>query len=197
LGPQPIYLDIAGDFIGESDMHRLQVILITAVLLLGTGCSYHRAHVWYRDYDNEVAMKAPSWDGEVVGTVSARDGGAIWTKCTDVARDSVWHLIDQTEQLGGNAIGDFRWINSKPGQEDKPKRDFAEPTCQKKWGWFLLWPFLLTPQFMSARVEAQAYRVDSLPELTSEIYFIPDSVADRELLVDRIIDELRRSDAGD
>lgn len=141
-------------------------------------------------------MKEASWHGEVVGTVSARDGGAIWNKCTGVARDSIWHLIDQTEKLGGNAIGDFRWINSRPGQTDKPKRDFDHPTCQKKWGWFLLWPFLLTPQFVSARVEAQAYRVDSLPELTSGIHIIPDVIAERELLVDRILEDLRHGEAG-
>lgn len=137
-------------------------------------------------------MQAAAWDGEALGTVSARDGGAIWRKCTKVARGSIWHLIDQTEQLGGNAIGDFRWINTKPGKPDKEKRNFDEATCQKKWGWFLLWPFLLTPQFMSARVEAEAYRVDSLPGLSSGIYAIPSSVGERELLVDRILGDLLR-----
>jgi len=177
-------------------MYRLQVILTIAVILLGTACSYHRAHVWYRDYHDQIPMLADPWDGEALGTVSARDGGAIWRKCTDVARGSIWHLIDETEQLGGNAIGDIRWINTRPGKPDKEKRNFDNPTCQKKWGWFLLWPFLLTPQFMSARVEAQAYRGDGLPDLTSGIYSIPDSVADRELLVDRILADLWRGSAG-
>ena len=47
---------------------------------------------------------------------------------------------------------------------------------------------------MSARVEAEAYRVDSLPGPSSGIYAIPSSIADRELGVDRILEEwLRKS----
>lgn len=50
---------------------------------------------------------------------------------------------------------------------------------------------------MSARVEAQAYRVDSLPEHASGIYSIPESTADREFLIDRILAERGETTAGE
>ena len=171
-------------------MRRPIAFLLAVILLAGTSCSYHRAHLWYREYDDSMPMKADSWDGEALGTVSTREGGFLWTSCTKAARGALWHLIDETQRLGGNAIGDFRWIQDDENDPEKVKRNFDVPTCQKKWGWFALWPFLLTPQFLSARVEAQAYRVDSLPASSTSFYRIPASDTERQLLVERILLDL-------
>ena len=161
------------------------VTLVACVVLIGSGlgCSYHRAYVSYSKYDEDVQVAAAGWDGRRVGPVSAREGGALWEKCTDVAEGSLWVLMDDARKMGGNAIGEIRWIPRNPN------RTTADPTCRKKWGWVLVWPVLATPAFQSARVEAVAYKVPDTSAAEAGLYLIPDEPIERGILAQRIVAE--------
>lgn len=174
---------------------RLMGAVAIAALLLFPACSYHRAYVDHTEYEGKMPIQEKPWDGELLGPIRAGEAGAIWEKCTDIARGSVWVLMDDTRKMGGNAIGDVRWI------PQNPTRTTGDPSCKKKWGWFLLWPALVTPAFQSARVDANAYRVASERQ-QSGIYVIPEDAQQQALLVERILREtfgvtggsVRRSD---
>jgi hypothetical protein len=158
-------------------------VLVAAAL--GTGCSYHRAYIAYTEYSEDVRVAATGWEGRALGRVAAAEGGAIWERCTDVARGSLWILMEDARRLGGNAIGDVRWVPQDPG------RTTDLPTCKKKWGWFLIWPVLVTPGFMSASVEAVAYEVPDPDKALAGLHLIPEDPAERAALVDRILAEHR------
>ena len=164
---------------------RQFVTLVVCVVLIGSGlgCSYHRAYVSYSKYEEEVQVAAAGWDGRRLGPVSAREGGALWEKCTDVAAGSLWVLMEDTRKMGGNAIGEIRWIpNSR-------KRSTDDPTCRKKWGWVLIWPVLATPAFQSARVEAVAYNIPDTGAAVADLYVIPENENERAALARRIVSE--------
>ena len=162
-------------------MKRLMTLLVSVVLIgPGLGCSYHRAYVSYPKYEEDVQVAAAGWDGRRLGPVSAREGGALWEKCTDVAAGSLWVLMEDTRKMGGNAIGEIRWI---PRNQNRTTPD---PTCRKKWGWILIWPVLATPAFQSARVEAVAYNVPDASAAEAGLYLIPDDANEREILARRI-----------
>lgn len=165
-------------------MSKLTAVCLIHLLVLSTlSCSYHRALVNYDEYD-EVSMHPSNWDGEALGMVSANNGGAIWNDCTKAAKASIWILIDETRALGGNAIGDIRWM---PGS---PARNLTAPSCKRGWGWFLIWPVLATPVFMSTKVEAQAYRIDESEARSAGLYVIPESEHDQANLVEEIVEEI-------
>jgi hypothetical protein len=153
------------------------------ILVAASGCSFHRAYISYDSVDNDVQVAAEGWDGRRLGPVSAREGGALWEKCTAVAEGSLWVLMEDTRKMGGNAIGEIRWIpNSR-------KRSTDDPTCRKKWGWILIWPVLATPAFQSARVEAVAYNVPDTGAAQAGLYLIPDAESERASLARRIVAE--------
>jgi hypothetical protein len=85
--------------------------------------------------------------------------------------------------MGGNAIGEIRWIPRSP------KRATEDPTCRKKWGWVLIWPVLATPAFQSARVEAVAYDVPDTGATEAGLYLIPDDPEGRVTLAQKIVAE--------
>ncbi len=134
--------------------------LVNAVVLMFVmgqlaACSTKRARINYNDFsDRGVALKSGNFDGEDLGMIEGEDGGAIWNDCTQKARGSVKELIDQAEAKGANAIGNIKWHASGT----------SEPRCKKAWGYFLLLPFILTPLFMSTKVEGIAYKANSLSE---------------------------------
>ena len=163
-------------------MKRL-ITLVVCVVLFGSGfgCSYHRAYVSYSKVEEDVQVAAAGWDGRRLGPVSAREGGALWEKCTAVAEGSLWVLMEDTRKMGGNAIGEIRWI---PRNQNRTTDD---PTCRKKWGWILVWPVLATPAFQSARVEAVAYNVPDPSAAVAGLYVIPEDEADRAALAARIV----------
>lgn len=153
------------------------------VLLSIVGCSYQRAYVSYTQYEeDDIQVAATGWDGQRLGRVSANEGGALWELCTDVAEGSLWVLMDDARRLGGNAIGEIRWV------PQDPKRTTDQPTCKKKWGWFLVWPVLATPGFMSAKVEAVAYNVPDTSAAVAGMYLIPDDQQERAALARRLVD---------
>jgi hypothetical protein len=154
-----------------------------ALIAASTACTYHRAHIDYEDYADKMPLSAEPFDGERLGTVAANEAGAIWNDCTKAARGTLWILMDDTKRLGGNAIGEIRWIPKKE------KHITELPTCRKAWAWFLIWPATLSPVFMSSRAEAQAFRIPEGSKPTAGMYVIPDSNDDREALVERILAE--------
>jgi len=163
-------------------MKKRVAMLLSVVIGLGSGaCSYQRAFIDYTDESTDIPIRVDGWDGQRLGRVTAKQGGAIWTNCTKIAEGSIWILMDKTRKLGGNAIGEIRWI---------PKiqqRSTGDATCRQEWGWILLWPLLATPLHQTAGVEAFAYRVDDPEEADQTVYLIPDSAEERQRLVERIV----------
>lgn len=151
-----------------------------ALTLAMSACTYHRAYISYDDRSGEVLMRAGTWQGERLGVVRASEGGAVWKDCTEVAEASLWVLMEEARKLGGNAIGDFRWV------PQHPQHSSDVPTCRQRWGWFLVWPAVLSPAFQSAGVEAVAYRVDDPDQARAGVYAIPDSEPERRALAERI-----------
>lgn len=160
---------------------RFGFALILALTLSGA-CSYNRAYLSYSEYEKDTPLSNEGFDGVRLGKVSAREGGAIWRECTSVAEGSLFVLIEETRRLGGNAIGEIRWI------PQKPRRASDEPTCQRRWGWFLVWPVLATHLFQTATVEGQAYRIDGSSTASGGTYLIPEAFEEQQRLVKQIID---------
>jgi hypothetical protein len=165
-------------------MRRLMT-LVACVVVIGSafGCSFHRAYVSYSKFEEDVQVAAAGWDGRRLGPVSAHEGGALWEKCTAVAEGSLWVLMEDTRKMGGNAIGEIRWI---PRNQNRTTDD---PTCRKKWGWILVWPVLATPAFQSARVEAVAYNVPDAGAAVAGLYLIPEDARERTALARRIVND--------
>jgi len=159
------------------------VIACGLLLVAGFGCSYHRAYISYSEYEGGVQVASTGWEGRRLGPVSAGEGGAIWERCTDVAKGSLWILMEDARKMGGNAIGEIRWT------PQNPKQTSAEPTCKKKWAWFLVWPVLVTPGFMSARVDAIAYEIPEGGATRAGVYRIPEDAAERAALAERILED--------
>jgi hypothetical protein len=159
--------------------------MICVLVIVSSGCSYHRAYVSYEEGDGTLPIRRDGWQGERLGTVSAKEGGAIWKNCTRVAEGSVWVLMEETRKLGGNAIGEIRWFPER--------RATTDPVCRQGWGWVLIWPVLATPAFQSARAVAVAYRVDESVPMESGMFLIPESVEERRELAARIAADTREA----
>ena len=166
--------------------------LALCLLALSISCTYHRAHINHSDYTAEMPLSDSAWGGENLGPVAANEAGAIWNDCTKSAKGTVWILIDETRRLGGNAIGDIRWI---PNKEKKGNLELR--TCRKGWGWLLLWPAALSPVFMSSRAEGIAYRVDETELPHAGLYPIPETDEGQMKLVERILAETYSAASAD
>lgn len=172
-------------------MRRAIALTVCGCLLTALGgCSYHRAHFTLEEYAEEMPLSSASFEGERLGKVSANGRGAIWNDCTKSARGAVWEVMDQTRRLGGNAIGDLRWI---PKNET---RSSELPTCKKGWAWFLVWPVLVTPVFMSTRVEGYAYKVPESELSKAGLYPVPSDSRDWAGVMNRILDAETGEEAG-
>jgi hypothetical protein len=156
------------------------VMVMVGLALAASACTYQRAYIAYEDQSGDLAMRPGGWDGERLGVVRASEGGAVWKNCTTVAEASIWVLMDEARKLGGNAIGDFRWV------PQHPEHSSEAPMCRQRWGWFLIWPAVLSPAFQSAGVEAVAYRVADPASARAGLYPIPESAAERMVLAQRI-----------
>jgi len=153
------------------------VTAFTSVLL--SNCTTNRALIRYSDI-KEVAAKEGKWDGKPLGTVHSDIGGAIWDECTELAQRNLRAVVMQAQNMGANALGGFVWL---PGDE----RESTEPVCKKRWGWFAMWPFILTPLFVSADVTAQAYNIPGLEKDSKSVYYIPKTKEGRENLIKRLL----------
>jgi hypothetical protein len=159
-------------------------LIAVSCLFLSVSCTYHRAHLNHSDYAAEMPIRDSAWDGESLGPIAANEAGAVWNDCTKSVKGTLWILIDETKRLGGNAIGDIRWIPKK-----EKKGNLTLPTCRKSWGWFLIWPATLSPVFMSSRAEAIAYKVDETELPRAGLYLIPETNAGQMELVETILAE--------
>jgi len=158
-------------------------VLVAAVLLLTVSCTFHRARIDYEADIPEMPIRGESWNGEMLGHLAYNEGGAIWNDCTKSATTSLWVVIDDAQRMGGNAIGNIRWIPKKEsGNTDRP-------TCRKGWAWLLLWPVTATKVFMSSRVEADVYKVSDSAALRPGVYRIPETENGRTALVTRLLSE--------
>ena len=163
-------------------IRRLGVLLLAVSAVTSSACTYHRAYIDDAEFEEKMPIRNAAWDGELIGPLRAGEGGAIWEKCTNIARGSIWLLMDDARKMGGNAIGDVRWV------PQNPKHTVDDASCKKKWGWFLIWPVLVTPAFQSARVDANAYLVPEGSEVT-RLYLIPESEIEWAAVVERILQD--------
>ena len=161
----------------------LLVLPLLASLLALPCCTYHRAHFDYVDLAEAVPLRDSGWEGERLGLVAANEGGAIWNDCTKSARGTIWHLVHQAREMGGNAIGEIRWLPKTR------KRTSGEPTCKRGWAWLAIWPVSFSRVFMSTRAEGYAYKVPEEASARAGLYRIPEDPRGRERLVDRILAE--------
>lgn len=161
-------------------MKKIAVVMCAFGIWSLAGCSYHRAYISYSEHQEDLKVAATGFEGRRLGTVRAGEGGAIWERCTDVAAGSLWILMEDTRRMGGNAIGEIRWV------PQNPRHTTDEPTCKKKWGWFLVWPVLVTPGFQSARVEAVAYDVPDAGAAHAGLHLIPNRPELRRELARRL-----------
>jgi hypothetical protein len=83
-------------------------------------------------------------------------------------------MIFNAKKLGANAIGDITWYASGN----------STPTCKKGWGYFVIWPFILTPLFMSTKVMGKAYKVAGTKH---GLLMLPNNAVETEAFVARVL----------
>ena len=153
-------------------MKRLVLATIATSFAL-TACQMVPAKVNYSDF-KQMPLKTESLNGEMVGDVSGEEGGAIWNDCTEKAKGSVEAMIDNAKAKGANAIGDIKWAANNT---DKP-------TCKKGWGYFALWPFILTPLFMSTKVTGKAYKTSGAKH---GLLMLPQTPEEKVAFINKIV----------
>lgn len=141
-----------------------------------SACSTTPGLIDYGKVDPSFKVVPGSLQGQAIGNLMSDEGGAVWDDCTEKAIESLKVLIAEAKAMGANAIGDIRWDASRN----------STPACKKGWGYILLWPFLLTPLFMSTRVDATAYKITA-PAKKAGIYEIPDDQAGQLALARKIV----------
>lgn len=146
-------------------------VLVILATLTAAGCSQHSAFIRYNEYTDVVLQPEP-FEGKDLGPVRVTEGGALWKECTNVARGSLWLLVEEARRRGGNAVGDLRWMPQSSGGT------LEQPTCKRRWGVALFWPLLLTPAFMAANVEGTVYLIDEAAAESAGLYLLPDSPAE-------------------
>lgn len=158
----------------------LKIVFILILAAQWSGCSTSRALIKYDNLDSDVKASPNSFSGKVVGPVHGDEGGAVWTNCTEKATESVKVMLAQAKDMGANVVGDIKWRATGDGT----------PSCKKGWGYVLLWPFLLTPLFMSTAVDGTAYNVDGGVKKKTGFYVIPGDKLAQEELAKQIIKNL-------
>jgi uncharacterized protein YbjQ (UPF0145 family) len=147
--------------------HFGRVVLVAVLAFQWSGCSTSTAFINYDNIDSStgVKVKADSFSGTNMGAVKGDEGGAIWSNCSEKAADSVRSMMAQAKMAGANAVGDLKWYASGN----------AVASCKKGWGYLVIWPFILTPLFMSTAVTGTMYKISGKKVATSGVYFIPDT----------------------
>lgn len=159
---------------------KASTTFVILMALMTAGCSYHSAFIRYDEY-TEVTLQPEPFDGVGLGRVRITEGGALWKECTDVARGSLWLLVEEARRRGGNAVGDIRWMPEVSGST------LEQPTCRRRWALFLVWPLLATPAFMRANVEGSVYRVNAAAADVAGLYVLPDTTEELGRLIDTIL----------
>ncbi|MBL7670081.1 MAG: hypothetical protein JNM39_06315 [Bdellovibrionaceae bacterium] len=157
-------------------LKKVSCILLSAAVIT-MGCSTHSAKINYSEFKSDISIKAGPWDGQELGSVSGSQGGFIWSDCTDSARSAVEEMIGEAKEMGGNAVGNIRWR----------ARGTSEASCKKKWGWFGLWPFVLTPLFMSSAVDGLAYKIAPAGAKKLGLLMLPTNEMEKAAFIDTVI----------
>lgn len=158
-------------------MKNFSKLLLIAILSIQvSGCSTHKAYLKYESLSDNIQIKDESLSGKALGHVRGNEGGAIWDNCTKKAEDSVREMVAQAKKLGANAIGDIKWYASGN----------SNPTCKKGWGYLLIWPFILTPLFMSTAVDGTAYQIGH-GKKSSSIFSLPQNKQEEDELIQKIM----------
>lgn len=149
---------------------------VTALALLSTviSCSTSRAHLDYSEFASKMPVQAGSYGGQNLGKVTGEEGGAVWDDCSKKAKGSLMDMIANARAKGATAVGDVKWYATGT----------SEPSCKKGWGYVIVWPFLLTPLFMSTRVDGIAYKGGGKK---SGMYQLPTDPQQDASLADRIL----------
>jgi hypothetical protein len=134
----------------KSKLNMIFVSLITLFCFLSASCSTYEPRLNYYEYTDDISIKPGSWKGYSVGLAQGSSGGFIWDGCKEKSEKALRSLIRKAKNKGGNALGDLRWDESGN----------ATPTCVKRWGFFLFFPLLLTPFFITTSVEGNIYQVN-------------------------------------
>lgn len=144
------------------------------ILLQLIGCGTERANVKYADYKKDMSLSDHSGSGTKLGHVEGSRGGAIWDKCDEKAKDALSYMIASAKSLGATSIGNITW------HPDASK----DPVCRKNWGFFAMPVFILTPLFMSTKVEGDAYKGG---KVGMNEYLIPNTKEEEEKLIQAIL----------
>lgn len=155
----------------------IQLALILVLALQWTACSTNKAFVKYDDFDPTFKLHEGAVNGKSLGPVRGNEGGAIWNNCTEKAGDSLRVMIADARAKGANAIGNIKWYATGD----------ATPSCKKGWGYLIVWPFILTPLFMSTEVEGIAYKTDGSMKKSASLIILPKSRADDEAVVQKLL----------
>jgi hypothetical protein len=159
---------------------KRQLVYLPLIVILSiqwSGCSTSRALVNYKTVGEEskIQVNEGSVNGKSLGIAKGDEGGAIWANCTKKAEESMRMMLMEAKDKGGNAVGDIKWFASGD----------STPSCKKGWGYLIVWPFILTPLFMSTAVEAQVYKLEGGKNHTGLI-MIPKSRAEEETLIKKL-----------
>jgi hypothetical protein len=162
---------------GESKMKKCAyILLISALSFQWAACSTSGARIDYRSIGEEskIEVNEGSVNGRSMGIAKGDEGGAIWADCTEKAQDSMKELLLQAKAAGANAVGDIKWHASGN----------SEPSCKRGWGYLIIWPFVLTPLFMSTAVEAHMYKAEGR---RTGLIMIPQNPRDEEKLIKQLV----------
>lgn len=155
-------------------LKKISCLLGAALMAWNMGCSTQYANIKMDKEVDGVMMSNDSIKGESLGPVKGEHGGAIWDKCDEKASDSVRELARAAKAKGANAVGDIKWT----------AKGTSEPSCKKGWGYFVLWPFVLTPLFMSTQVTGTAYKTGSAKH---GLYMLPNTPAEEAAFIKTIL----------
>lgn len=159
-------------------MKKMLDILVLSACVAAIGCATPQAQLRYEGFDQDMKLYMDDVPGgKALGPVNGSKGGAVWDNCTEKATEATRYMVTNAKAMGANAIGNIKWAASGT----------STPTCKKGWGWVLLWPFLLTPVFMSSAVSGTAYKVDSAGKKRADLFMIPEDQAGQEALIKKIV----------
>jgi hypothetical protein len=152
-----------------------RLALVAVLAITWSGCSTSTAFINPETMDSTVQVRNGSFNGSSLGVAKGDEGGAIWTNCSEKAAESVRSMIAQAKGAGANAIGNLKWYASGT----------SVPSCKKGWGYLVVWPFVLTPLFMSTAVTGDMYKVSGKSH--AGMIMLPESAEAQLALAKKIV----------
>ena len=158
--------------------HFGRVVLVAVLAIQWSGCSTSTAFINYDNIDanSGVKVKESAFSGASVGQVKGDQGGEIWSNCSEKATDSVREMMMKAKASGANAIGNLRWYATGT----------STASCKKGWGYLVIWPFILTPLFMSTAVTGTIYKING-KVASSGVFMIPETSDEQAALARSIV----------